>query len=173
MRKFFIPAACVFSLLALAGLVWAQSNTMDPQQQRQGAPAPYRYGPGMMGPGGGGYGSGGMMGPGGGGAYGPGMSPNYQGWQSMSPKEREAWQQMYHQFQLETLDLRKTLAAKQLESETLWASPKPDHNRLQALSDEIVNLQAELAKKRNQFLVKCRQQFGDRGWSCPGVGAGF
>ena len=131
----------------------------------------YGMGSGMMGPSGG-YGRG-MMGPGGGAGYGSGTGPNYQGWQSMSPEDRQAWKQMYHQFRLDTLELRKKLVATQLELETFWASPNPGHDKVHALADEVAAQQAELAKKRNQLLVNCRQKFGDRGWSCPGAGVGY
>ena len=91
----------------------------------------------------------------------------------MSPEDRQAWKQMYHQFRLDTLELRKKLVATQLELETFWASPNPGHDKVHALADEVAAQQAELAKKRNQLLVNCRQKFGDRGWSCPGAGVGY
>lgn len=143
---------------------------------------PYGYGgqmgPGMMGPG---YGMGpgmmgghGMMGPGYGmrGRRGMGygmMGPNYQGWQGMSQADRERWQNMHSKFAKETLPIRQKLANKQMELETEWTQSKPDMEKVRKLSDQITELRAELGKKRNQFLSQCRENFGDRGWSCPGL----
>lgn len=194
MRRIIMVAICALSLLAVASLAWAQSSGSDIQPQSQAAPPPPNPGPGgygsgmggpgMMGPGGGGSGmmGQGMMGPGGRGdgrrgpgrgRYGQNVGPTYEGWQSMSPQERQAWQQMNHQFQKDTLALRQRLVTKQMELETLWASPNPDQARVRSLSNEVAALQAELANKRNQFLLQCRQKFGDRGWPCPGAGAGY
>jgi hypothetical protein len=50
----------------------------------------------------------------------------------------------------------------------LWDQPKVDHGRIEKLSDEVVQIEAELAKKRDRHLLECRKQFGDKGWACPG-----
>ncbi len=149
----------------------------------------YGMGPGMMGPGygpgpgmGPGYGRGyGMMGPGYGPGYGMrgrqgrmgpggGYGPNYQGWQSMSPKDRKAWQEMFYEHQKDTLELRQKLVTKQMELRTLWSGPDPDQSQLRELAKEVGELRSELAAKQNQYLLQCRKKFGDKGWTCPGRG---
>jgi len=52
--------------------------------------------------------------------------------------------------------------------ETLWDQPQVDHGRIEKLSGEIAQIEAQLAKKRDKHLLECRKQFGDRGWTCPG-----
>jgi Spy/CpxP family protein refolding chaperone len=69
---------------------------------------------------------------------------------------------------METLDLRKQLVTKQLELETMWDQPDVDQKKIEKLSDEVGDLQAELGKKHDKYLLKCRKDFGDKGWSCPG-----
>jgi hypothetical protein len=56
-----------------------------------------------------------------------------------------------------------------MELTTLWAQPVFESVRVEKLSDEVAQLQAELAKKRGQHLIKCRQQFGGENWTCPGI----
>lgn len=134
-------------------------------------------GPGMMGPGygmggpgGGGYG---MRGPGYG--YGPGRPGwrgGYQAPQGLTGKELQAWQQSRAKFMADTLKLRQELAAKRIELQSLWSQPKPDQARVRQLSNEVAEMQAKLAKQRDQYLQQCREQFGDKGWACPGGGWG-
>jgi hypothetical protein len=134
------------------------------------------YGPGTD------WGGGPMMGPG----YGAGMHRGGWGmhgrghmmdrgwresprdWESIKPEQREEWQKMRSNYRMETLELRKELAAKQIELETLWDQPDVDQDRVEKLSDEVADLQAELEKKRDKYLLQCRKQFGDKGWVCPG-----
>lgn len=150
------------------------------------------YGPGycygwrgghMMGPGyGGGWGGGHMMGPGygmqgrGWGMHGRGhmMGPGY-GWgygsrrsESMTPEQRKQWEKTWSDYRKDTLEIRKQLAAKQLELETYWDQPDVDQTKIEKLSNEIAELQAQLAKKHDKYLLQCRKQFGDQGWACPG-----
>lgn len=128
------------------------------------------YGTGhMMGPGFG-WGSGYMMGPGHHmmdyGHRGWGMHGH--GWQSMKPEDREKWEKMRREHLKDTLELRKQLATKQLELETLWAQPDVDQKKVEQLSNEVAELRAELGRKRDKYLMQCRHNFGDQGWACPG-----
>jgi len=97
-----------------------------------------------------------------------GWGPSHRGWKSMKPKQREQWEKMWSSYQMDTLELRKQLAAKQMELETLWAQPNVDTARVEKLSKEVADLEAKLWKKRDKYLLQCRQQFGDQGWACPG-----
>ena len=111
----------------------------------------------------------GMMGPG----YGTGPGSNYGGWNQMDLEQQKEWRQMRTEFWKDTLSLRQKLATKQMELRTLWEDDNPDPDKAQELSDEIADLQAQLAKKHDEFLIKCRNKFGDQGWSCPGGGYGM
>lgn len=173
-KQTMVVLAAVLALgLALAAPALAEDNA--PQAQ------PYGMGPGMMGPG---YGPG-MMGPGygrgmmGGGYGGWGQYPGYSGrgmmgpyygGSGLTPEQMEDWQEKVAKFQMETLSLRQQIMSKQLELHTLWSQPKVDQDKVQKLSKEVSQLQAELYQKRDQFLLDCRQQFGGRGWACPGWG---
>lgn len=143
--------------------------------ERMGPGSGYHGGPGMMGPGSGYHGRGtGMMGRDRGygmhGGYGQRMNPDSQGWQDMPPEQREQWRQMRSQFMQETLPLRQELIAKQMELETLWDQKTPDTGKIKALSDRIAQLRSKLDQKYDGYLIQSRQEFGDRGWSCPGGG---
>ena len=98
------------------------------------------------------------------------MGPSRHGWESMKAEQREQWQKMHSEFQMETLELRKQLASKQMELETLWAQPDVDKARVEKLSEEVASLEGELAKKRSKYLLQCRHKFGDKGWACPSSG---
>ncbi|UCF57861.1 MAG: periplasmic heavy metal sensor [Deltaproteobacteria bacterium] len=89
-------------------------------------------------------------------------------WHSLTPEQQEKCKKMRAAQQMETLELRKQLAAKRIELKTLWKQPKIDRARIEKLSDEIAELSAELSKKRNKYLLKCREELGDLGWCCPG-----
>lgn len=120
------------------------------------------YGSGMHGEGWGMHGYGHMMDRGQGWGLGP------RDWEAMKPEQRKEWQKMRSEYQMETLELRKQFAAKQMELETLWNQPDVDQQKVEKLSEEVADLQAELKKKRDKYLLKCRKQFGDYGWACPG-----
>ena len=98
------------------------------------------------------------------------MGPSRDGWDSMKPEERQQWQKMHSDFQMETLDMRKQLASKQMELETLWAQPDVDKARVEKLSEELASLEGELAKRRSKYLLQCRHKFGNKGWACPSSG---
>ena len=167
--------------LAVLGLSAALAVTAFCDQSQEYEPGygqPGCWGPAqMMGPG---YGrSGNMMGSGyhSCGMRGPswhrhghwlGCGPSSQGWKSMKPEEREKWEKMRSDFQMETLEIRKQLAAKHMELETLWAQPNVDSMKVEKLYNEVTELAAELGKKRDKYLLRCREEFGDQGWACPG-----
>ena len=44
-----------------------------------------------------------------------------------------------------------------------------DPEKGKALSKRIAELRANPDQKHDDFLTRCRQKFGDRGWSCPGA----
>ena len=188
MRKAVYIALLAMGLLTCHGLPWADlsygssSNQgytayyypipeQDSKHQGYGIMSPY-YGYGMsptvMGPGlGPGYGYGvgpGMMGPGGG--YGWGMmgpASYWQGrgqvWYAMSPKQRNTWRDMYGRYLEDTLNLRQDLMEKQLELDTLMSSTGLKPERIKKASDEVVDLQAKLAKAQNQFFEKWQRYF--------------
>jgi len=166
------------SLLTAASLCTAENQ---PGQARQSKSPGYEYragdiGPGMMGSGSGYHGRGpgmmrhdddmgrGMRG------RGRGMGPDRQGWQDMTPDQQEQWRQMRSQFMQDTLPLRQELNAKQMELETLWDQQNPDAEKVRQLSDHITQLRSKLEQMHDQYLTQCRQEFGDRGWACPGGG---
>ena len=130
-----------------SGCDWGSGNMMG-----QG----YMMGPGYMG-------RGHMM------DYGRrGCGMHGRDWQSMKPEQRETWEKMRSDQLKDTLELRKKLATRQIELETLWAQPDVDRKKVEKLSDEVAELQAELGKKRDKYLMQCRHKFGDRDWACPG-----
>jgi len=176
MKKLLLTSALLIFALAVAFPVFSD----EPQESWYGRGYGYgcdwgpRYGWSggqMMGPG---YGSG--MDRGGWGMHGRGRmmdrgwerghGPRH--WQDVEPEQREKWEKMRSKYQIETLELRKQLVTKQMELETLWAQPDVDHNKVEKLSDEVAGLQAELGKKHDKYLLQCRKEFGDKGWSCPG-----
>lgn len=161
------------SLVGMAPL-WAAEN--EPSKSAQSGPPDYEYEPGM-GPGMMGYESGyHMRGPGmmrhqRGMEHrmrGSGMCPGRRGWQSMTPEQREQWQQMRAKFMQEILPLRQALNAKQMELETLWEQQNPDPEKIKKLSNRITELRSKLDQKHDEMLTRCRQEFGDKGWACPG-----
>jgi zinc resistance-associated protein len=88
----------------------------------------------------------------------------------MKPEQKEKWQQMRASYLKDTLELRKQLAAKRVELETLWDQPDVDEARIEKLSAEVADLQAELSRKHDKYLMSCHKEFGDKGWACPGMG---
>jgi hypothetical protein len=57
-----------------------------------------------------------------------------------------------------------------MELRNLWEDDNPDTDKAKELSNEISDLQSKLFKKHNEFLIQCRDKFGDKGWACPGGG---
>lgn len=102
---------------------------------------------------------------------GPGMMQG--GWNRMSLEQQKEWRRLEIAFWKDTLQLRQSLASKQMELWTLWEEENPDPEKAKALSDEISKLRSRLNNKQNDFLIQCREKFGDRGWACPGGGYGM
>ena len=170
---------CLATSFLIAPPLWASENQPMQTQNPSSSGSEYRtegMGPGMMGPGSGYHGGGpGMMGHDrysghGMGGYGHMMGPDPQGWQDMPPEQREQWRQMRSRFMQDTLPLRQELSAKQMELETLWDQKNPDSEKVKALSNRIRELRSKLDQKYDEYLTRCRQEFGDRGWACPSTG---
>jgi Spy/CpxP family protein refolding chaperone len=155
------PYHFLITVLALAVVLAAAPALAEDDDTEQAPSYGYGYRMGM------GQGYGGSMG---GYHHGWGMGPNSRGWNRMSPENRQKWRGMWAVFAKETLALRQQLASKHMELRTEWAQPKADMDKVKKLSNEVAELQAELDKKRNEFLGQCRQNFGDQGWPCPGGG---
>ena len=68
----------------------------------------------------------------------------------------------------DTLNLRKQLMDKQLELEMLWHQPELDEKQIGKVSGEAAELETQLLKKRNTYLIQCRKEVGGQEWSCPG-----
>lgn len=98
------------------------------------------------------------------------MGPDRQSWQDMPPEDQEQYRQMRSRFLQESLSLRQELGAKQMELETLWDQENPDPEKVKALSTRIAEIRNQLDQKHDDYLMQCRQEFGDLGWSCPGSG---
>lgn len=97
------------------------------------------------------------------GAPGRGMEPGYSRAQ-ISQQDLAKFRAARAKFLLETLKLRQNIAAKRVELRTLWAQPTRDQAKIKALSDQLVDLGAALAKKRNAYLAEYPGMFG------PGFG---
>ena len=86
---------------------------------------------------------------------GPGMGQGHgRGYTALSPEQQAEVDQSRAAFMNETLKLRQEIAAKRTELSTLYAQPNPDQAKIKALSDEMVDLHAQLAKKRNEYMAK-------------------
>jgi zinc resistance-associated protein len=101
-------------------------------------------------------------------AYGPGHGPGHgAGWTQLTPEQKAEATKARADFLNETLALRQKLATKKVELSTLRHQPTPDQAKIKALSDEMVDLGAQLAKKRNEYAAKYPNAFG------PGMGRGM
>lgn len=108
-----------------------------------------------------------------GGPGGPGMGPGYhQGWTQLTPEQQAEITKARGEYMNETLALRQKLSAKRAEIQTLYAQPNPDQAKIKALSDEAVDLGAQLAKKRNEFRAKYPNAFGHGMGRGMGMGHG-
>jgi zinc resistance-associated protein len=96
------------------------------------------------------------------GMMGRGMGPGYAPQPQITAEQQAEFVKARAAFLKDTQALRQQAAAKRIELGALWAQPQPDQARIVALSNELVDLRAQLAKKRNQHLA----QF-------PGIGAQF
>lgn len=111
---------------------------------------------------------------------GPGMGYGYhRGYANLTAEQQAEVDQARATFLNDTLKLRQEIAAKRAELGTLYAQPNPDQAKIKALSDEMVDLHAQLAKKRNEYVAKLpagtfRGMGGGRGMGFGGgMGGGF
>jgi Spy/CpxP family protein refolding chaperone len=86
----------------------------------------------------------------------------------MRPEQREKWEKIRTDRIEDTLELGKQLVTWQMELETLWAQPDVDEKKVEKLSNKVADLQSQLWKKRDQYLMRCPQGLGDHDWACPG-----
>jgi len=121
MKKVFIGVA-VLAVLSIGAFAFAQGPGWGGQMGYGGG---YMMGPGMMGPGYGGY----MMGPG----YGNHMYGNTSG--------------DNQKFLDETKDLRKELNEKQFEYAEAVRNPQTDEKTIVTLQKEITDLQNKITEK--------------------------
>ena len=170
MKRVLILTIALTIIMAFTSPLWAQSQAEQPDDGN-GYNCPWsEKAPGWgMGPH--------MMGPNHGRGMGPGMmggrwamGPHHRAWRQMTPEQRREWKQMRSKFSKDTLQLRQKLVNKQMELQDLWEDEKPDTAKIESLSDEIAELQFQLEKKKNHFLIQCRNKFGGKGWMCPGMG---
>lgn len=154
----------VFVVLGLALFLVAPGFCEEPIEYGRGHG--YRWSQGCV------WGPGCMMGPGSrsGGMHGRGWGwdHGHRGPKSMTPEQRAKWDKTWSSYQMDTLEKRKQLVGKQMELQTLWAQPDVDPERVATLSKEVAELQAELKKKHDKYLLQCRKDFGDHDWACPG-----
>ncbi len=106
---------------------------------------------------------------------GPGMGHGHgRGYSALTPEQQTEVDQAHAAFMNETLKLRQEIAAKRTELSTLYAQPNPDQAKIKALSDEMVDLHAQLAKKRNEYAAKLPAgSFRGMGGRGMGGGMGF
>lgn len=97
--------------------------------------------------------------------YGPGF-----GQTMMSPEDVTKFKATRAKFMVDTIELRKAMAVKQIELRTLYAQPTPDKAKVLTLSNELVDLRATLAKKRNAVMGDFPRGFG-RGFGGKGRGS--
>lgn len=101
--------------------------------------------------------------------------PGYS-WSQITPEQRDEARQAHSEYLKETLALRQSMAAKRTELQTLYAQPNPDYAKIKVLADELVDLYAQLAKKRNEFMAKYPNSYGRYmgGWYHGGMmGGGY
>ena len=73
-----------------------------------------------------------------------------RGWHDMTAEQRTLWEGISASFKMDTMDIKKQLATRQIDLETLWAQPQVDQTRIQTLSAEVADLKAQLWKKHDQ-----------------------
>jgi Spy/CpxP family protein refolding chaperone len=93
-----------------------------------------------------------------------------EAWESLTKEQRDKWAEMWGAYLTSTLPLRQEFAKKRLELQTAWAQPKVDSAKIDKLCDEMSELYIKRMKQRKDYLLKCRQVFGDLGWTCPSGG---
>ncbi len=88
------------------------------------------------------------------GGYGPGNCPGwgpgggYQG-QQLSKEEYAQKKEKLAAFMKETLPLRQKMVSKGMELRTERMQASPDEAKIKALTDEVIDLRSQIAKKAN------------------------
>lgn len=85
-----------------------------------------------------------------GGEYGAGCGY----YQNLTPEQQAQVDKVRAQFLQETLALRQDIATKNAELRTMAAQPNADQGRIKTLSDKIVDLRTQLAKKSNEYAAQ-------------------
>lgn len=91
-------------------------------------------------------------------------------YQNLTPAQQAQVDKARAQFLQETLTIRQNIASKNAELRTLIAQPNADQGRIKALSDELVDLRTQLAKKGNEYAAQMPAGTG-MGWR-GGMGGG-
>ena len=158
MKKIYVLMMVVATTLSFATApVWAEKNDteIDPH---------HGYYHGSCWKSGHGWGHGKMMGHGHGGVH----MARPHGWKDMTDEQKNLWKDIVASFNTETLEVRKQLAVRKIELQTLWSQPEVDEARVEKLFNEVADLKAELWKTHDKYVLKCRKTFGEKGWECPG-----
>ena len=90
------------------------------------------------------------------------------GWEKMKPEQRQQFEKVWGAYLKDTLELRQQVATKQMALEMLWHQPQIDEEKIGKISGELSDLEKQLKEKHDQYLLKCRKEFGDQTWACPG-----
>ena len=159
MRKLFVTIAVVGMVVALCNTVLCEEKKQEPIQPEgygrgwgPGSRMDYGWGPGS----GMGYG------------YGTGLDYSVPGpLYSLKPEDRVKWEKLYAQYLMDTMEMRKEIAVKRIELETLWAQSKVDREKVEKLSNELSELYTKRMKACDNYVIKAREQFGKLGWACP------
>lgn len=101
----------------------------------------------------------------------------WQGAQTLSAEDQAKFQESRAKFMTDTLELRKAMATKHVELRTLYAQPTPDQAKIKALNNELIDIRAQLDKKRNEYMGQYGAFCGGPGWGRgwhrgPGYGMG-
>ena len=93
-----------------------------------------------------------------------GWGANQQFNQQLTPQQQEALNKARSEFLKESEPLRKQIATKRIELRTLTSQPNYDQAKVQALANQLADLQAQMIKLRTKY-------FGNLGFT-PGSGYG-
>ena len=158
MRKFFVTIAVLGLVAAFSPSVFCEEKEQPVQFEGYGHSwggrprMGYRWDPGQM-----------MD-------YGYGRGPDYSEpgpLRSLKPEDRKKWEQMWAHYLMETMEIRKQIAVKRIELETLWAQEDIDREKVEKLSGELSELYAKRMKACDNYVMNARRQFGKLGWACP------
>ncbi len=90
------------------------------------------------------------------------------GWGNMKPEQRKQFEKVWGAYLKDTLELRQQVVTRQMALEMLWHQPQIDEKEIGKISGELTDLETQLKKKHDQYLLKCRKEFGEQTWACPG-----